>query len=69
MGNLHWTLNYTHQTIVWDFEAEFSQTLAAALASAPIDKDAEKKIHRYELLPNFWAGFKRDPVHKQPKLC
>ncbi|MDP6417407.1 MAG: hypothetical protein QGG54_20595, partial [Gammaproteobacteria bacterium] len=58
MRDLHWSLDYSAQPSQSDFRAEFSGTLASALATAPIDRQAERKIHRYMLLPNFWGGFK-----------
>ena len=57
--DLHWSVDYTYQPTERDFGHEFSQTLACALALPPIDRDAEIKVHRYALLPNFWSGYKR----------
>lgn len=60
MTDLHWTLDYSYQTTRGDFRGEFSQILAGALSSASIYRDANRKIHRYTLLPNFWSGHKPD---------
>ena len=60
MDNLHWSVDYSHQTTKRDFRGEFSQILAGALSSPPLDLDAKTRIHRYTLLPNFWSGAKPD---------
>ena len=61
--DLHWSIDYSHQTTERDFGREFSETLARALASSPINRDAERRVHRYMLLPNFWSGHKQDAPH------
>ena len=59
MSELHWSVDYSHQTTERDFRREFSQTLASALASAPIARNSDRRVHRYLLLPNFESGWKR----------
>ena len=60
MGNLHWSVDYSYQTTRRDFRGEFSQILTGALSPSPVDLAADRKIHRYAMLPNFWSGFKGD---------
>lgn len=67
MINLHWTVDHSSHTAPrWDYVAEFSDPLANALASPPLDPSATTKFHRYTILPNFWSGFNRDG--KDPDL-
>ncbi len=61
MGTLHWTVDHSdHTADQWDYIGEFSDPLAKALASTPIDPTSTSKIHRYTILPNFWSGFNRE---------
>ena len=61
MINLHWTVDHSsHTAPPWDYVAEFSDPLANALASPPLDPSTTTKFHRYTILPNFWSGFNRD---------
>ena len=60
MQKLHWSIDYTYQRTKLDFREELTQTLAAALSSPAIGPDAKRKVHRYTMLPNFWAGFKEE---------
>lgn len=69
---LHWTLDYQYQSKERDFRGEFLQTLSAALATPAVPKDSKRKVHRYTLLPNFWAGYKQnepDPLLEMGDLC
>ena len=68
VDELHWSVDYSYQTAERDFRGEFSRTLANALAAEPIGLDADKKSHRYRLLPNFHSGFKREAPAEVPTL-
>ena len=67
-GQLHWSVDYSYQTTERDFRREFSSTLAHALASAPTGVDADKRTHRYAILPNFESGWKREAPEDDPTL-
>jgi len=68
MSKLHWSVDYAYASPLSadktqeNFQGQFRQILADALSSSPVDFNARTKSHRYSLLPNFWAGFKRGEV-------
>ena len=51
MPQLHWTVDHARHHRDWDFTAGFTAPLAEALASEPIAADADRKVHRYLMIP------------------
>lgn len=63
MAPLHWTVDHGRTPRDWDFTAEFSTPLAEALGSEPIATTADRKFHRYLMIPNKYADlYQRDRI-------
>ena len=60
---MHWTLDHAAHTSGWDFRQAVSEPLAQSLSATPIDPTADRKMHRYTVLPNFWSGYNADARH------
>lgn len=63
MPPLHWTVDHGRVPRDWDFVEEFSAPLAEALGSEPIAATADRKFHRYLMIPNKYADlYQRDRI-------
>lgn len=63
MSPLHWTVDHGRKPRDWDFTEGFSAPLAAALSAEPIAADADRKTHRYLMVPNKYVDlYQRDRI-------